>query len=178
MTKTPVKVTPRPCLSHGPLGLLKIREDKFLVRNSSRLRTMAFSGRKVLSSNIPSNTLYIEDNGENFDDVDEQDNTRLGGNETQSEKRGTTNSNDEDFKLNSEDEAISEDISLVDENDKEKNYEDVEMGGIVNLGDDDDDMDGSNVLPSRTPKMLFPTFPQPPQLVWGKALNCGKDLLT
>ncbi|KAK9154932.1 hypothetical protein Sjap_002412 [Stephania japonica] len=77
MTKSPVKATLRPCLSLGPLGLQKAKEDKFPIRSSSRLGAIGLSGRKVPPSNTPSTALYIEDDGDDFNDIDEQDNTRV-----------------------------------------------------------------------------------------------------
>ncbi|KAK9130592.1 hypothetical protein Sjap_011079 [Stephania japonica] len=53
------------------LRLQKARKDKFPVRNSSQLRLMGLSGRKAPPCNTPSIVVYIEDDGDDFDDVDE-----------------------------------------------------------------------------------------------------------
>ncbi|KAK9121336.1 hypothetical protein Syun_018953 [Stephania yunnanensis] len=75
----------------------------------------------------------------------------LSGNESQSEKHGISSSDDKDFKWTTKDKPISEDISLIDEDDKRQDDEnDVEMGCMVNLCGDDEDMDSSNVVPSRS----------------------------
>ncbi|KAK9118621.1 hypothetical protein Scep_016714 [Stephania cephalantha] len=125
--------------------------------------------KKVPSCNTPSTPVCIEDDVDNFN-VTEEDNPyvvmdgldlancqllladltseeELSGNESQSEEHGTTSFDDEDFKWAMEDEQVSEDIFLIEEDDEgQDDEEDVEMGGTVNLSGDDEDIVGSDVL--------------------------------